>query len=121
MELTARGEGGGWETREGTGVLQGSEWEALAAQSGAQPSVEGGGTGSDLVLVVTENYRWMKDVRKKSRRMGFSFPVSGEYWGQEPAERAKVLLWCGTEPIYYVNNQKIMNGEWRGAVTQTQD
>jgi len=54
MELTAGDEGGGWETREGTGVLQGSEWEALVAQSGDQPSAEGGGTWSDVVLVVTE-------------------------------------------------------------------
>ena len=53
--------------------------------------------------------------------LGFSFPVSGDYWGQEPVERAKVLLWFGTEPIYYVNNQKIMNREWTGAVNQTQD
>ena len=43
--------------------------------------------------------------------LGFSFPVSGEHWGQEPGERVKVLLCFGTEPIHYVNNQKIMNRE----------
>lgn len=57
----------------------------------------------------------MKDVRKKSRRMstlGFSFPVSGEHWGQEPGERVEEVLLCfGTEPIHYVNNQKIENGQ----------
>lgn len=93
--------------------------EALAAQSRARPLWKEDGVrfGScrDRELPLDEG------CEKEIKKDGLQLPVSGEYWGQEPAERAKVLLWCGTEPIYYVNNQKIMNGEWRGAVTQTQD
>lgn len=96
MELTARGEGGGWETREGTGVLQGSEWEALAAQSGAQPSVEGGGTGSDLVLVteLSLDEGCEKEVKKD---VYFGLQLSSK-WGMLGAgacgeRKSSVVVW----------------------------
>ena len=72
--------------------------------------MEGGGIWSDLVLVVTESYGWMKDVREREIKsdsyLGLSFQVDGEHSGAGTRGEQKFCSGLGVSMLIMLTIRK---------------